>query len=294
MSQPRRSGQESTRLLALGPDERDGSNAHSANVNFVAMNICLPASSLSNAQHRVLEVITSNPEDALHADAGMIANAALVHPSTVTRTAQALGFRGWPNLRLALRKQHSATYPSDGATPNSRRLHEHLRQDAKALERTIELNKHFPIESSSTALATARTIIVLGSGSMRGPALVFADAARDRGYRVIEADDSLALASTLRDIGNEDILVIFNSGAHSAEINVAAHHAKTSDAGVLLITSPEGERAYPEATFTFLLPSSLGKHHSAVTAATALAQALVDTGSPDTAPLPATRKCSAA
>jgi len=61
--------------------------------------------SLSPSQQKVAEFLVHGGIDVLHYPVAKIAKKVEVNPSTVVRTAQALGFEGFPELQSALRQQ---------------------------------------------------------------------------------------------------------------------------------------------------------------------------------------------
>jgi DNA-binding MurR/RpiR family transcriptional regulator len=58
---------------------------------------------------KVLQVLASQPHFASYSAAREVADQAGVNISTVTRTAQAIGFAGWPDFQLELRNRYLAS-----------------------------------------------------------------------------------------------------------------------------------------------------------------------------------------
>ena len=61
--------------------------------------------SLSTSQQKVAKFLLEHGLDAMHYTVTQIADSVDVNPSTVVRTAQSLGYKGFPELQNALRKQ---------------------------------------------------------------------------------------------------------------------------------------------------------------------------------------------
>ncbi|MBO9706555.1 MAG: MurR/RpiR family transcriptional regulator, partial [Arthrobacter sp.] len=66
----------------------------------------IPPLKLTKAQARVVDALTVNPKLASYGDVTEVANRAGVNSSSVVRTAQALGYRGWPDLQRELRARY--------------------------------------------------------------------------------------------------------------------------------------------------------------------------------------------
>jgi DNA-binding MurR/RpiR family transcriptional regulator len=60
---------------------------------------------LSDADRRLVEELLSKPDEAPFLSADELSSRAAVHPATVVRLAQKLGFRGYPQLRAALQRE---------------------------------------------------------------------------------------------------------------------------------------------------------------------------------------------
>ena len=61
--------------------------------------------SLSTSQQKVTEFLLAHGLDVIHYTVTQIADSVQVNPSTVVRTAQALGYKGFPELQNELREQ---------------------------------------------------------------------------------------------------------------------------------------------------------------------------------------------
>ena len=72
---------------------------------------------MSAGQQKVLEFFLSRRLEAVYLSAARIAEMVDVSHSTVVRTAQALGFDGFPEFQTALQEQLSPAPRQDRATP---------------------------------------------------------------------------------------------------------------------------------------------------------------------------------
>lgn len=171
---------------------------------------------LSKGATSVIDTILDNPEMASYASAGEIGTTAHVNIATVTRTAQALNFSGWPEWRQEIRARflgqmepHKSIDTYDVA--NHHNISDHIigRTLGKIgkLKRSVNLEA---IRSIAYHLAHARRRIIHGSGSYAGIAKILAHRAGLAGYRCELITDALAMANCLNDINEQDVIITIN------------------------------------------------------------------------------------
>ncbi|SIR69843.1 MurR/RpiR family transcriptional regulator [Williamsia sterculiae] len=165
---------------------------------------------------RVIDVLTSQPQFASYAPARQVADEAGVDISTVTRTAQSLGFRGWPALQLEIRNRYLDTMTAqeiltdhaDGTTdPVTAAFRTDMANLALAT-RTIEIET---VRRLADTIRRARRTLVIASGSYLAPAIMLAHVGSLSGLD-IDYDDvgGTHRATLVARMGPDDCLVIFN------------------------------------------------------------------------------------
>ncbi|MFC6929742.1 MurR/RpiR family transcriptional regulator [Actinomadura yumaensis] len=172
---------------------------------------------------RVLRVLAREPHFASYASARAVAERAQVNTSTVVRTAQQLGFAGWPDLRTALRTQYLRALghtpsPEPIAPPSEQRHAElversvdrSLGQDAANLAALAEPRSKAAIRALADAITTADRTLVIGTGTAAGPAHILAHLATNAGYAVDVAvgAPTVQLAQVLRLAPGDCLLAI--------------------------------------------------------------------------------------
>lgn len=235
---------------------------------------------LSKSQRRVAEVILRNPRLASFADTADLAQRADVNNSTVVRTAQALGYRGWPDLQRELRAQYLAKISSEDTLLEhgtyKSPVHDALERDIENLRNTHEATTGDEASRAIQHLSEAKNILVLGYGSFAGPANLLAHLGSTMGYSIAhESRGSVHLASALNTLGDKDLLVIVNMWRTNRHSALAAEAAKEQGANVLAITDMRNSRIAQAADNLILVPSEGISFFQSITAATSVVYGLL-------------------
>ena len=159
----------------------------------------------------VINVLTSQPRLASYASVREIAAIASLSSGTVTRTAQALGFTGWPNLQAELRTHYLASLSAvelaevrvgDSQLPAFASITRD-RENLNAYSRAVDLSQ---IERVARAMTRARRTFVVGGGSFMGVGRIFAHSAQLHGYDVRLLDEPAQLVNVLSTV-TSDVVV---------------------------------------------------------------------------------------
>ncbi|KUM33602.1 MurR/RpiR family transcriptional regulator [Arthrobacter sp. EPSL27] len=240
----------------------------------------LPDLPLTKAQSRVVEVITRNPQLSSYADIAEIAQRADVNSSSVVRTAQHLGYRGWPDLQRELRSRYLVMISTEdtltvhGETRSP--LHEAITHDIDNLRLTLDSNTPEEAEAAISALAAAKSITVVGIGSFAGPAGVMAHLGSTMGYPItLENRAGPHLASSTNSLGPGDVMVVINMWRSVKQIIVAAEAAKQAGATVIAISDLRRGRLATAADHLLVVASEGISFFQSVTAANSLVYGLL-------------------
>ncbi|MBF8194021.1 MurR/RpiR family transcriptional regulator [Nonomuraea sp. K274] len=228
----------------------------------------------------VIEVLVSQPMRASFGSAGELAQLAGVNVATVTRTAQALGFAGWPALRQELRARYlsslsagqvAAERSGDG-TPGSRSLRRDL--DSLALvNRRVDEGVLIII---AAAIAAARRTVVVADGSYAAIGLALAHNARLAGYPVTAVTGGDAeLANTMAAVGAGDVLIAISFWRVYESTVLAANVAGSRGARVYALTDAASPALAEAAEQVVMVPAEGEAFFPSLTAGMAVAQALV-------------------
>ncbi|MFJ4169394.1 MurR/RpiR family transcriptional regulator [Paenarthrobacter sp. NPDC089714] len=240
----------------------------------------LPNITLSKSQARVVEVIARNPQLSSYADIAEIAQRSDVNNSTVVRTAQRLGYRGWPDLQRELRSRYLVMISTEDTLnehgEHRSPLHDALNHDIENLRLTLDSNTPDDVEAAIAALATAKSITVIGLGSFAGPASVMAHLGSTMGYPItLENRAGVHFASAANNLGPGDVLVVINMWRSVKQIILTAEAAKEAGATVVGISDMRRGRLAAAADHLLIVASEGISFFQSVTAANSMVYGLL-------------------
>ncbi|MFT4217277.1 MAG: MurR/RpiR family transcriptional regulator [Micropruina sp.] len=240
----------------------------------------LDITGLTKAQQRVVSVISRNPQLVPFADTADIARRADVNNSTVVRTAQALGYSGWPDLQRELRARYLLRITSEDTLIEHGRhrspMHEALERDIGNLRQTVDANTSSEAQAAIDGLANAKRILVLGVGSFAGPANLLAHLGSIMGYTIAhEQRAGVHLASAINSLGQDDVVVVINMWRANKQLTLAAEAARAMGASALVITDMRNGRLAAAADQLLIVPSEGVSFFQSVTAATSVVYGLL-------------------
>lgn len=171
---------------------------------------------LSRKQRAVVSYIEHNPKFAAFATAGELGGRVGVHPSTVVRLAQMLGYAGFPEFQAAIRYQYLNSLDAIGLAPahTGEELGDvvlaSIDQEIRNLSTMRSTLDRETVRRAARAVESARTLLLLGAGTHGGPALIFAHLCRFMGLTAeAELHGSVSLAARLAKIGEGDVVIGF-------------------------------------------------------------------------------------
>lgn len=226
------------------------------------------SSPLGPQSERVVQVLVRMPQFASYASAREVAERAGANVSTVVRTAQQLGFKGWTELRDSLRVEYfDSLVASDLEQPASTdAAAAMLRQDSINLSATGVKDNIASIRDVASSIRQARRTVVLATGSGAGPAQILSYLASIYGYDVqIAAGPATSQAVAISQLSDQDTLVVLNvwrltaalrgltalgkrQGATVAVLTDLHTSPLNADADHVVITPIEGVNATPSLT----------------------------------------------
>lgn len=276
----RADGREGVRADGFEGVRADGFEAVSADSFEDWLRGRLPSRGLRGKSAAVLELLLSQPRRASFGSSGELAQLAGVNVATVTRTAQALGFAGWPALQQELRARYlsslsagqvAAEHRGTGS-PSSRSLRRDL--DSLALLNR-RLDERVLLTIAEAIAAAGRTVIV-ADGSYAAVGLALAHNARLAGYPVtaVSAGDS-ELANTMSVIGEGDVLIAISFWRLYESTVLAANEARSRGVRVFALTDAASPALASAAEEVVMVPAEGEAFFPSLTAGIAVAQALV-------------------
>lgn len=235
---------------------------------------------LAARQMQVIGILRSQPRLASYGSVSDIAAVAASNASTVTRTAQTLGFKGWADFQFELRSRFLASL---SAVEVAAEHNGHISSPAQAAVSTDRANlAHFErtldadtIHEIAKAIAGARQTFIVAAGSYAIPGKALEHNAIIAGYniRLLDADVA-ALTNAIARLGAEDLVIaislwrVYDSTMRAVEI---AHNLGTP---VVSITDSAGSPVAVHAKHRIVVPTEGAGFFPSLTGAVTAVQAI--------------------
>ena len=169
---------------------------------------------LSRKQRVVVAYIEHNPKFAAFATAAELGNRTGVHPSTVVRLSQLLGYRGFPEFQEEIRHRYLNSLDAVGILhANAGETHGDIAlasidQDLRNLSATRASLDRDLVRQVARIIEQAPAVLILGAGSHAGLVIIFSHLCRFMGLPVdAEIRGSVSLAARLSAVGPGDVVM---------------------------------------------------------------------------------------
>lgn len=210
---------------------------------------------LQPTERRVADVILDAPEAVVELTAQQLADRAGVARSSVVRACQTFGFRGYPQLRVALAAELGAVAPtaSDHGDGALGRLRTAIDRAAAALPASTSLLDADDLERAVLAVAGAGRLLVVANGLSSPVASDLAMRLTAAGRPAEVIADVIAQQISARQLTERDVcIVVSGSGANEASLRAAAAAAR-GGAVVIAITSFAASPLVERATVAIVI-----------------------------------------
>lgn len=194
---------------------------------------------LQPAERRVADLIVQSPDAVVEWTAQELADRAGVGRATVVRACQSVGYRGYPQLRVALAAEHGGSADGDidhgpGVLGRMRSEIDRLASSLPALASLLDADV---VSDAVRRAAHARRLLVLANGLSSPIANDLAMRLTAAGRSAEFIADAIAQQIAARHLTADDVcLVVSGSGANEASLRVAAAAAR-GGATVIALTS---------------------------------------------------------
>ena len=196
-------------------------------------------SGLTKSEQGIAQLVLDRMDEVPFLNATEVAAALDLYPSSVTRFAQKLGFKGYPDLQQAVRKEMRAALAQGSANTGSSLVARHLNSEAKNFEELKKLDA-VRVEQMVAQLVSAPHIWVFGPRSSLGVAELMAHFLSFLRPGVQHLSSAAGqFPEQLLDVGRDDALLMFTLQRHSALASRVAREAVARGA-VLLVVSDGG------------------------------------------------------
>lgn len=201
--------------------------------------IAMLAPSLQRSERRVAEAIAGDVEAAIERTAQEVADLVGVGRASVIRTAQSLGYDGYPQLRVALAREVALSTPPAGDTSDGTMLgalRSSVERFAGRLSHSVSALTEESLEQFVRTLDESQRLLIAANGLSSPLGLDLAMRLISAGRPAEYLPDTLGQQIAATQLGpGSACLVISGSGAHRATLDVMSA-ARESGATVLAIT----------------------------------------------------------
>lgn len=240
-------------------------------------------SSLPAKQQKVAAFLLGHGIDVIHYTVTQIAAAVGMHPSTVVRTAQALGYKGFPELQSALREQlMRQARLAERLQLGSQQLSDTLRKGQvvdgetsilqsvlrEEIDNLLNLPRYVSaadFEQAVGLLDRARQVIIVGLGSSFAPALNFGNILRYiRPNTLVLKPGIDPLPSQLETLAADDLLFSICFARYTRETLTTMECARRIGATVVTLTDSPVSPAAQRADLALVVPYRLWLYGNSV------------------------------
>jgi DNA-binding MurR/RpiR family transcriptional regulator len=238
---------------------------------------------LTAADQRVVRELLANPTEAAFLTATGLAERGSVHPSTVVRLAQKLGFNGYPGLKSELQAEViNTTHPAERV----RHRLAHVKQgsiladiigsELTALRQLADQNPEAEINAAAQALMSARQVFLFAQGNATTLVeLMDRRLRRSEFSTLILTQQGRDLAEHVLTLRPEDVVLSF--AFHSVPKGLAPllKHAARVGATSILITDILGPLVKPRPKIVIAAKRGLAEEYLTLTVPMAICNALI-------------------
>lgn len=239
---------------------------------------------LNPSERRVAEVFVDRPEWTIEASAQEIADAAGTSRATVVRTAQRLGFTGYPQLRVLLARdlglagERRAPGPEHAPDDAAGVFRAFLHDVAVTTTDALTLLSADDVRRVVDLLAGARRVLVVGNG-LSGPVAVEMAMRLNAIGRYAEAPaDHVEQGVRARLLGPEDVCVVVSGSGSTRPSVAAARAAAQTGAAVIGLTASTTAGLADIATVSLVVGLGAPSFRDDITRTSRLPQAIVAGG----------------
>ncbi len=238
---------------------------------------------LTAADQRVVRELLANPTEAAFLSATGLAERGSVHPATVVRLAQKLGFSGYPQLKAELQAE-----VLDSSHPAERLRHrlEHVKQgsiladiiasEITALHELADQNPEPEINAAARALMGARQVFLFAQGNATTLVELMDRRLRRSEFRtLILRQQGRDLAEHVLAMGPEDVVLNFAFHSIPAGLTPLLQHAARIGATSILITDILGPLVKPRPEIVIAAKRGLAEEFLTLTVPMAICNALI-------------------
>lgn len=242
----------------------------------------MPSTPLGVSGQQLFHNLISDPGKASYSKATELAERSAASISSVTRLAQRLGFRGWPDLQREIRARYLAHLSlleiSDVHEGDDTPFQASLRKDISSLASALRNTDEPQIERIAGILAGAANIYVTAQGSFSAVGHSLVHNVRIAGYPARDLlDNPVSMSNIVAQISANDVLVVCSYWRLYSAAVTAAAAAHARGARVIVIADNVSPALRKSSDEIILVPAESGSFFPSLTAAMSVQQGIVAT-----------------
>jgi DNA-binding MurR/RpiR family transcriptional regulator len=229
---------------------------------------------------RLSAALAHQPERASYASASDIAVVAGINRAGVTRSAQLLGFSGWPELRDELRARYlaslsileiAAQHVGQGAGSAAQRS---FAADQRALTTSMTQREEPVVLEVARSLARAKTRLALGTGSYAAVAHLLSINATLAGYPMFSLPEGAGATNAIARLGVGDVFIAISFWRTAQTTMQATRYVHRLGARICVITDRAPTPLTEQADWVLKVSAEGGAHFPTMVPAVAVVNAL--------------------
>lgn len=170
---------------------------------------------LSRKTQYVIHTLANSPRRASYGTIREIAEMSNVSSATITRTAQLLGFGGWPALQDELRARYITSitlteYKRQRSENTSDPASSSLRHDEQNLSTFNRIADTQQIHRVAVCIASSRRVFIVAAGSFIGTGYTLSHVVNLNGYDARLLTESYAVTNAIATGSPEDLFIVIN------------------------------------------------------------------------------------
>lgn len=229
---------------------------------FVPRQSQIEMPALSKKQRALVSFIEHNPRIAAFATSSELAQRVDVHPATVVRLAQQIGYAGYPEFQEAIRHRYLASLDAVGVM----RVRSHGRggssslasidQDLRNLTATRNAGDADLLHELALLILHARSTLFVGNGSHGGLGLIFAHLCQFMGLPVeAEIRGGVSLGPRIARLGPDDVVIGTTAWWVVGEVRDAFAAARENGATTIAIVDSQTSPLVEVADHVLVAPT---------------------------------------
>lgn len=197
---------------------------------------------MSAIERRIADFIIDNAQLLRDYSSQQLANALGISQSSVVKFCQKLGFKGYPDLKLAISEAviradtGAAPSPPKGASPTSVQGYDLWLRKSEAEEATRLINPVGTLAQVASMIGQAHTVFIIGLGEDDLHARTLALRLAQLGILTVHNFDTAHMTASLSAAKPDDVLLAFSEHGLQPTLSQLARHMRNQQGKVVTIT----------------------------------------------------------